>query len=44
MRKETQSMVLVDTDPARLLKKMERYKAPVFDKAAWAIKLTELEG
>jgi predicted Rossmann-fold nucleotide-binding protein len=43
MRKETRSMVLVDTEPASLLKKFARYHAPVFDKAAWALKLNKLE-
>ncbi|MDD5657827.1 MAG: TIGR00730 family Rossman fold protein [Elusimicrobia bacterium] len=43
MCRETRAMVLVDTDPARLLDKFARYQPPVLDKAALALKLSELE-
>jgi uncharacterized protein (TIGR00730 family) len=40
MRPENREMVLVDEDPALLLMKMNLYRAPMVDKAAWALKLS----
>lgn len=39
IRPECREAVLVDRDPAELLKKMSLYRAPLPDKAAWALKM-----
>jgi uncharacterized protein (TIGR00730 family) len=38
---EHRSMILIDDDPEKLLKKFEIYKPPEVDKAEWALRMTE---
>lgn len=38
---EHRSMILIDDDPEKLLKKFEIYKPPEVDKAKWALRMTE---